>query len=136
MATVNFAYLNNIDVNIKLPLSKWYGNELADNVINTLKSFYIDQNFDDDGFNEDWDEFEDCDGIDKVVEELGYSELTDNEQNKRILFNWFRHWLFPDIATQPTEHPPHPKIENIINNSINKPSTAPVIDTQETILQL
>ena len=94
--------------NLKSEFSKWYVDGAIEEAIEALQSFYLDDDFDEEDFAEDWtsDDIDNCQGIDVFIQALNHSSFFDNEHNKRILFNWCCHWLFPETASQPQQAPP------------------------------
>ena len=78
------------------PCSKYYGASVTAQAVNYLKQWYIDQEFDDDDFINDWipNDFENRDGIHVFTNKLSRLLSNDSmdislnsERNKRIIFN-------------------------------------------------
>ena len=87
-------------------LADYYQQEQIQIAIEALKQWYVDERFDDDDFTNDWipSDFENCDGIDIFINNLSDLEEVNNNQNKRVLFDWFCYLLLPNI-NKPTEEP-------------------------------
>ena len=83
--------------------SKYYGLSATSKAVQNLKQWYLDQEFDDVDFTDDWipGDFDNCDGIDVFVKELNHPSLLHNQQNKRTLFDWICYWLLPFISEPP-----------------------------------
>ena len=109
MATPIQIKIADLKIKVKPPLSAIYGVEPIEEAINELITFYNDEQFDDEDVTEDWDEFENNDGIEVFVKALNYDTLINNEDNQMILFNWFRYWLFPNTTQRPDIKPPWPQ---------------------------
>ena len=79
--------------------ARYYGETECQTAMNHLKQWYIDQEFDDIDFADDWvpNDFDNCDGIDIFMEKLNVGPGINNEHNKRVVFDWFCYWLFPNI---------------------------------------
>ena len=99
-----FKYLNNLEQ--LTPASKYYSQTQVEQAIHALKQWYIDQQFDDDDFNNDWipNDYENCDGIHIFTKHLNFSHQENNDANKRILFNWICYWLLPNL-NEPAKEP-------------------------------
>ena len=100
--------LNDLD-KIEPYLVNYYEKETAEAAIKALKKWYIDQQFDNDDFMNDWipNDFENCDGIDIFMNKLSSSPQINNIQNKHVIFQWFCYWLYPNI-NKPTTAPTKP----------------------------
>ena len=124
--TSTLRYVN--DLNKVSSCSKYYGKVETKKAINKLCEWYIDQQFDDDDFINDWipGDYDNCDGIYIFVNNLNHSQQANNDSNKRILFDWFCYWLLSDkmCMNEPKEIPissyvpnqtvsDHTEIENI-----------------------
>ena len=97
--------INDLD-RVTIHCGKFYGTIPVKQAINALKQWYIDQQFDDDDFTNDWipNDFQNCDGIDIFTNNLNHSKKIVTKENKSVLFNWFCHWLLPNIS-QPLQNP-------------------------------
>ena len=100
--------INDLDKVIR-PCSKYYGSIETIKSIKYLKQWYKDQQFDDDDFENDWipNDYDNCDGIDIFMNKLNYPDPVSNDTNKRILFEWFCHWLLPS-EPEPKKEPQRP----------------------------
>eukprot|EP01084_Bolivina_argentea_P227973 385114_1 len=80
------------------PLSKYYTSESTRKAVEALQTFYIDEAYDNDDIIADWmpDCFEDSAGIDIFVESLNINQLTNNNSNKRVLYEHCCHYLLPN----------------------------------------
>eukprot|EP01083_Nonionella_stella_P168862 571343_1 len=92
------------------PLKQFYGDRDVQGGIDSLIQFYMDEAFDNEDITNDWvpDDFQNCDGIDhdQFVDSLNYGSPVNSLQNKQVLFNWFCHWLLPNVP-QPLSQPQH-----------------------------
>eukprot|EP01083_Nonionella_stella_P160457 524597_1 len=106
------------------PLKQFYGDRDVQGAIDSLIQFYKDEAFDNEDISHitnDWvpGDFENCDGIDQFVDSLNYGSPVNSLQNKQVLFNWFCHWLLPNVAQpssqpqRPIAHPDPPPNDNI-----------------------
>ena len=88
------------------PCSKYYGSIQAQQAIQALKQWYLQQEFDDDDFTNDWipNDYINCDGIHIFMNKLSVGELVNSDANKQILFQWFCYWLYSDLP-KPDKQP-------------------------------
>ena len=91
------------------PLTDYLDQESIKTAIHSLEQFYKDEAFDSEDITNDWipNDFENCDGIDIFVNALNYTERINNALNKKLLFDWFCHWLLPNTS-KPSQKPMHP----------------------------
>eukprot|EP01083_Nonionella_stella_P043307 116831_1 len=90
------------------PLKQFYAEGDVSRAIHSLIQFYKDEAFDNEDITNDWvpGDFENCDGIDQFMDSLNYTQRINSPQNKQVLFNWFCHWLLPNVP-QPSFQPEH-----------------------------
>ena len=116
------------DLDKVIKCSKYYGRNETEWAINETKQWYIEQEFDDDDFTNDWipNDYNNCDGIQIFMQKiltLYYSKNMvalwnapmpiNSESNKQILFNWFCYWLYPGLSPPDKEPTSNSIYDNI-----------------------